>query len=79
MQTSDQEQEAHHNSVEKSLQQGADQDNNHISEAEKLWQMAKELGVSCKNGQENQVQQLLHMEERDITETQRLGGRKKGQ
>ncbi|KAG5003578.1 hypothetical protein JHK84_027838 [Glycine max] len=46
MQTSDQEQEAHHNLVEKSLQQGADQDNNHISEAEKLWQMAKELGVS---------------------------------
>jgi len=49
------------------------QDNNSINEAESLWQMIKELGVSSGNAQSNKLQQLIEMEERDTKEKERLG------
>ena len=51
------------------------QDNNNNSkEAEILGQLAKELGVSGWNDNIKQVQQMVEMEERDIKESESLGG-----
>ena len=47
------------------MQHVAYQANNQCQEAEAIWQMAKDLGVTCGNVQTNYVQQLIKMEDRD--------------
>lgn len=55
------------------------QDTNIFKEAETLWQMTRELGVTCHKEKMDQVQQMIAMEERDIKESERLGGMRKSQ
>jgi len=45
------------------------QHNNIDKEAERLWQLAQEMGIAYPKEQTSQVQRLVHMEERDIMET----------
>jgi len=75
-----QQQDSYHDDVDHFIQQNEMQDNNNNSkEAEILWQLAKELGVSGWNDNIKQVQQMVEMEERDIKESERLGGTRKSQ
>lgn len=60
-------------------QQNEIQDTNITKEAETLWQMTRELGVTCHKEKMDQVQQLIAMEERDIKESESLGGMRKSQ
>lgn len=76
-QIDDQEQSCYQMSPHQSMQQGPNQVNNQFQEAEKMWLMEKELGVTCGNVQRDHVQQLVDMEERDIKEAKKLGGRRR--
>lgn len=45
-------------------------------EATTLWNMAKELGVTCGSLQRNYVEKIMEMEERDKKKAERLGNRR---
>lgn len=45
-------------------------------EATALWNMAKELGVTCGSLQRNYVEKIMEMEERDKKKAERLGNRR---
>lgn len=42
-------------------------------EAKAIWQLAKELGVTCGTLNSNPVNKIMKMEERDKKEAQRVG------
>lgn len=50
--------------------------NNQKQEAEALWTVAKALGVTDGSSQQNFVNKLMEMEERDKKEARRLGSKK---
>lgn len=70
----DQQQGDHYNASDQPIQE-----NNYSKEAKRLWQMPIELGVTCWDEERSKVQQLVQMEERNITKSERLGGRKRDQ
>lgn len=48
-----------------------------FQEAENLWKVATDLGVTCGPEQRNYVQKLIEMEDRDLKEAERLGNRRR--
>lgn len=72
------EQKDHYLSSQQSALEEALLVNNKMQEAEKLWEMTKELGVTGGNVQRNKLQQIIiDMEDRDIKEAARLGSKKR--
>lgn len=72
-----QQQHSHQHEMDQYMQQEELQAKENSKEAEILWQLAKELGVTGWNDNTKQVQQLGEMEQRDIKESERLGGMRK--
>lgn len=73
-----QQQDSCHDDMGQVMEQDEMQDiNNNSKEAEILWQLAKELGVTGWNDNVKQVQQMVELEERDIKESEKLGGMRK--